>query len=193
MHYLQIFNRVTLIINTLSIAACLVYWVISARLVKQTREKAGGIGSYGHLILIAAAIIMMNLKIYPLTINLIPFSSFIGILSIAFSISGLIIAITARRSLAGNWSVSVTFKKDHELIQSGVYKYMRHPIYSGILLMLIGTVLGVGTLGVTVGFIIIFIAFWLKLRQEEELMIKHFRDEYLQYKKRTKALIPFLW
>jgi protein-S-isoprenylcysteine O-methyltransferase Ste14 len=193
MHYTEIFYRATAIINALAILACLIYWIITARKVKQTHSKSGGIGSYGHLLLIAAAVVAMNLKIYPLTINLIPFSVYIGIPSMAFSVLGLIIAIGARRSLAGNWSTSVTIKKDHELIRHGLYKYMRHPIYSGVLLMLIGSVLVVGTLGAAAGFVLIFIAFWLKLRQEEKVMIKQFQEEYLEYKKMTKTLIPFIW
>lgn len=180
------------IINVFSILVFLGYWVISARSVKQTQEKVGGIGRYGHYVLIIAAAIIMNIKLYPLTIPLFPFSTYIGIFSIMFSVLGLVITIMARRSLAGNWSSSVTFKKDHELIQKGVYNYMRHPIYTGILLILIGSVLAIETLGIMVGFIIFFITFWLKLRQEEELMTKHFSKEYLIYKRKVKALIPFV-
>lgn len=180
------------IINALSILIFIGYWIINAKSVKQTREKVGGIGSYGHYILIAVAATVMNIKVYPLTIQLFPFLNYIGILSIICSVLGLILTLMARRTLAKNWSSSVTFKKDHELITWGVYKYMRHPIYTGILLMLIGTILAIETVGVVAGFIIIFIAFWLKLKQEENLLTKHFSKEYPAYKNKVKALVPFI-
>jgi len=181
------------LINALSFLFFLGYWIINARSVKQTREKVSGIGRYGHYILITIAAIVMNVIIYPLAVKLFSFSSYIDILSIIFSILGLIITIMARRTLAKNWSSSVTFKKDHELISHGIYKYMRHPIYTGILLMLIGTILAIETVGAVAGFIIIFITFWFKLRQEEDLLTKHFSKEYPAYKKRVKALIPFIF
>jgi protein-S-isoprenylcysteine O-methyltransferase Ste14 len=186
-------NRLAGIINTVSILVLLVYWIISARLVKKTQEKVPGIGVYIRSGLIVVAVVLFNIKIYPISIKLFSFSTYTGIFSILFSMAGLVIAIAARRALAGNWNFTVTFKKEHELITRGLYKYVRHPIYSGILVILIGSVLAIGTLGALAGFIIIFIAFGLKLNQEEELMTKYFREEYLAYKKKTKALIPFIW
>lgn len=169
------------------------YWFIKARSVKQTEEKVGGIGGYWHWILMGVAfIITQDVTIYPLNVRLLPFSTVIGILSVVLAVGGLIIAIMARRTLAQNWSASVTFKKEHDLITSGVYKYMRHPIYTGVLLIFIGSALLIGTIGALIGFIILFVTLWLKLQQEEKLMTKHFPKEYNTYKKKVKALIPFI-
>jgi protein-S-isoprenylcysteine O-methyltransferase Ste14 len=98
----------------------------------------------------------------------------------------------ARRALAGNWSRAVAFKEDHELITTGLYRYVRHPIYTGVLLMVLATALFVGTLSAAIGFIIIVLGLWSKLRAEEELLTKHFPKEYPAYKDRTKALIPYV-
>ena len=106
---------------------------------------------------------------------------------------GLSIAILARRTLAGNWSGQVALKKGHELVTTGIYQYVRHPIYTGMLMMILGTALSLGTLGAAIGFLIILIGILLKLKQEEKLMAEHFAEEYESYKKRTKTLIPFLW
>ena len=173
------------------------YWVVSARSVKQTEEEVGGIGGYWHWILIAIGFLAMETSsVFTFDIYLLPnlFSSvIIQILSIICSILGLTIAILARKELAENWSGSVTFKKNHELITKGVYHYMRHPIYTGVLLMIIASGLLIGTIGAVVGFVIIFLTFWFKFKQEEELMTKHFSKEYPHYKKKVKALIPYLF
>ena len=116
-----------------------------------------------------------------------------NIVVIVLLLVGLIIAILARRTLAGNWSGQVALKKDHTLITTGLYQYIRHPIYTGMLMMILGTALSQGTLGAVIGFLIILVGILFKLRDEEALMTEHFAEEYASYKKRTKILIPFLW
>jgi len=117
----------------------------------------------------------------------------VSAISIILVASGMVIAILARIRLAGNWSHEVAFKKDHELIENGVYGYMRHPIYSGVLLMLLGTALFVGRVG-TFALFLVMLWFWrVKSVKEEELLAEHFPDEYPAYKTRVKALIPFVW
>lgn len=107
--------------------------------------------------------------------------------------SGLVIAIAARRRLASNWSGQVAIQQGHELITRGLYGYVRYPIYAGILLIALGTGFSYDTLSAGIGFLIISIAVYLKLGDEERILSRHFGDEYLSYKQRTKALIPFLW
>jgi protein-S-isoprenylcysteine O-methyltransferase Ste14 len=106
---------------------------------------------------------------------------------------GLIIALWARIILGGNWSASVTFKENHELIERGPYRFVRHPIYTGILLMILGTAIISGRAGPFLALIICFLVYWQKLRQEEALLTRHFPETYPGYKSRTKALIPFLF
>lgn len=172
----------------------LVYWVVSARSVKAIEERVGGIGGYWHYVLATLAFILLQkIPIYPLTIVLVPHSVALDVVRSLLAIGGLVIAIVARRRLAGNWSGSVTFKRNHELITTGIYRYVRHPIYTGVLLMFIATALLVGTVGAVIGFFILFFTFWFKLKQEEELMIKHFPKEYPEYKRRVKALIPYIF
>jgi protein-S-isoprenylcysteine O-methyltransferase Ste14 len=91
-----------------------------------------------------------------------------------------------------NWSGSVTFKEKHELIEKGPYAYVRHPLYTGLLMMFLGTAVEAGTLGGLIGFPFFFIGCWIKLKQEESLMTKHFGQEYTRYTTKVKALIPYL-
>jgi protein-S-isoprenylcysteine O-methyltransferase Ste14 len=116
----------------------------------------------------------------------------IFILSDILVIGGLIIAIIARKELAGNWSGGVDFKKNHELIKTGIYKYIRHPIYTGILFMILGSALLIGIWEGIIVFSVSLLIFWVKLKDEEKMMTKHFPKEYMEYKKLVNALVPFI-
>lgn len=87
----------------------------------------------------------------------------------------------------------MTFKENHELVQSGPYALVRHPIYTALLLMYLGTALAIGTVGALIGLPIFFLSFWIKFRQEEVVMITHFGDQYVEYRKRVRAIVPFVF
>jgi protein-S-isoprenylcysteine O-methyltransferase Ste14 len=177
------------------------YWFISSSSVKSTQETRGWLaGNWHGIFLLIGGLFLSNLPflakvgdfISSLTILLIPSSIVINVVIIVFAVTGLIVALIARRTLAGNWSRAVAFKEDHELITTGLYHYVRHPIYTGVLLMILATALSVGTLSAGIGFVIIVLGLWFKLRAEEEILTKHFPKEYLAYKDRTKALILYV-
>ena len=177
------------------------YWFISSSSVKSTQETKGWLaGNWHGIFLLIGGLFLSNLpflakigaSISSLTILLVPHSIVINVVIIVFAVTGLIVTIIARRTLAGNWSKAVAFKEDHELITIGLYHYVRHPIYTGVLLMILATALSVGTLSAGIGFVVIVLGLWFKLRAEEELLTKHFPKEYSAYKDRTKALIPYV-
>ena len=103
---------------------------------------------------------------------------------------GLLFALWARWHLGRNWSGTVTVKKGHTLIRSGPYRYVRHPIYSGMLLALVGTALAIGAPYGFIATALILIGFVLKLRVEEERMRDTFPVDYDSYSRRTARLIP---
>ena len=94
--------------------------------------------------------------------------------------------------IAGNWNSDVTLKRDHELMVDGPYRWVRHPIYTGILVALAGTALAVGEWRGVLAVALAFAAFWRKLRIEEALMRRQFGESYARYADRVPALIPFL-
>ena len=113
-------------------------------------------------------------------------------IGLALTISGLGFAVWARIHLGRYWSGRVTLKEDHKLIRSGPYAFVRHPIYTGLLTAGIGTVLARGTLAALVGLALMSVAFWMKIRAEENLLTNHFGDTYREYRREVAALIPFL-
>ena len=132
-------------------------------------------------------------SLYPLDIRINTFTVKMGIVCDLICFLGLTICVWARHTIAGNWSSNVTFKENHELIQKGPYRYVRHPIYTGILLMLSSLAPVFGTLNAYLSILVFFALYWYKLRQEETLLTQHFPNEYPEYKSRVKALIPFIF
>ncbi len=107
------------------------------------------------------------------------------------TIAGVAIAIWARFYLGANWSASITVKQDHQLIRSGPYSVVRHPIYSGLLLAMFGTAIYMGEI---CGLLAVALATWawkMKSRLEEAYMESEFGDQYVSYRKEVKALVPF--
>ncbi|MBZ5493032.1 MAG: isoprenylcysteine carboxylmethyltransferase family protein [Acidobacteriia bacterium] len=106
--------------------------------------------------------------------------------------AGVSFAILARFWIGRNWSGTITIKEQHELIQSGPYRIVRHPIYTGLLLAYLSTAIVHGELRGFVGFFLLLLGFGLKLRMEEAFMVQQFGNAYLDYKQRVKALVPFV-
>lgn len=177
-----------------------VYWVVSASKVKRTVERQAN--WWWRVPLLAAMVIVYVLAKYGGTLSgyvvtvLWP-SGYtkltVGIISDIIAMSGLAVAIWSRITLSGNWDSGATIKEDHELIKRGPYSSVRHPIYSGILLMFLGTMIWYGRVAGLIFFVGCFIGYWMKAVNEEVLIMQHFPNEYPEYKKRVKALIPFVF
>jgi len=116
-----------------------------------------------------------------------------GVLLFRSTALGVAFAIAARFFLGKNWSGWVTVKKGHQLIRSGPYGVVRHPIYSGILLGIVGTAIVVGEVRGLVAVAFAVLGLRLKSLQEERFMEEEFGSEYRDYKRRVKAMIPFVW
>lgn len=107
-----------------------------------------------------------------------------------FCVAGLAFATWARIVLGGNWGMPMSLHADPELITSGPYHYVRHPIYTGLIAMLIGTLL-VYPLTMLPGAGVILYSLVSAVREERD-MEEHFPEAYPEYKQRSKMLLPFL-
>jgi protein-S-isoprenylcysteine O-methyltransferase Ste14 len=105
---------------------------------------------------------------------------------------GVLIALWARFHLGRNWSGSVTVKQDHELVVTGPYRFVRHPIYTGLLLAVAGSACAIGQLRGLLALALTLFALWYKSRTEEHMMIETFGEKYIRYREAVKALIPFV-
>jgi protein-S-isoprenylcysteine O-methyltransferase Ste14 len=117
----------------------------------------------------------------------------IDITRTVFAIVGISFAIWSRRLLKNNWSRDVAIMEDQQFIHSGPYAIVRHPIYTGILLALLGTTLVSSTLGSLLGFAFAIISLWQKARMEEQFLITEFGQQYANYQHEVRFLIPFIY
>lgn len=119
------------------------------------------------------------------------FISYIGLLIISIGV-GLRLAIIL--SLGKFFTVNVTIKDNHKLKTNGFYKYIRHPSYTASLLSFIGFGISLNNwFSLLVVFTIILIAFLIRIKTEEKVLVNYFGVEYLNYKKSTKKIIPFIY
>jgi protein-S-isoprenylcysteine O-methyltransferase Ste14 len=172
----------------------IVYWMISALRVKAVVEKQNRAASLiNRLPVMLGYVLLMTARLPgPLNVRLMLSPAYFAPIGAAICVLGVLGAIWSRNILAGNWSSNVTFKKDHELIERGPYRFVRHPIYTSILMMSLGTALAADRLGPFIGLCCVFLGFWIKLKEEEKLLTRHFPGEYPAYQKRVKALVPFV-
>lgn len=194
------------VVILISWGAFIVVWAIGALSVKRD-VVGGGFSTWwarGFLLrlLIAFAVVFIALRIStgsahysgtPLEFKpLFALTPLFGWIAAVLTMCGVGIAIWARVYLGRNWSGAPSVKEDHELVTSGPYAYVRHPIYTGVILAALGsaatgTVFGIGTL------IAATVIFLLRIKKEEQIMTSLFPEEYPKYQMRTKKLIPFVW
>jgi protein-S-isoprenylcysteine O-methyltransferase Ste14 len=106
-------------------------------------------------------------------------------------VAGLALAIWARVLLGRNWGMPMTLKDEPELVTSGPYRIIRHPIYTGILLAVLGTAIATDVF-VFIIFAAMAVYFSFSARVEDRLMARSFPATYPEYHDRTKMLIPFV-
>ena len=104
----------------------------------------------------------------------------------------MVFLVCARQHPGRNWGQTVSIKKGHELVTSGPYRYVRHPMYAGGLIAAIGSAIVCGSAFIFLLVILGALFLW-RVGAEDKLMAEQFPNEYPEYKKRTKALIPFIW
>jgi protein-S-isoprenylcysteine O-methyltransferase Ste14 len=176
--------------------AWLLYWRVSAVGVKAARRRESPASRAAHLLPLALAGILLWVNTIPyggvLLLRFLPRSYGAYWSGTALLALGLGFSVWARVHIGRNWSATVTVKEGHELIRSGPYALVRHPIYTGLLLAFIGTAIVRGEWRGVLAVLIVLAALWRKLRLEERWMSETFGDEYRRYREHTAALIPFL-
>ncbi|HXY89159.1 MAG TPA: isoprenylcysteine carboxylmethyltransferase family protein [Xanthobacteraceae bacterium] len=139
-------------------------------------------------------VLLFNPRIYGLGAPVTPRNAVLGMIGLALDLAGVAFAIWARLTLGSNWSGMVmTTKEGHELVQTGPYAIVRHPIYAGFLLAMLGTALTIGTTASYLGFVASLVAFMIRVMIEDRLMRDHFGKAHEAYQQRTKRLIPYVW
>ncbi|MGC1781547.1 MAG: isoprenylcysteine carboxylmethyltransferase family protein [Acidobacteriaceae bacterium] len=172
-----------------------VFWLLAAFAQKRSVRRQSAGSRRFQVAIIALAVAPFYLPVSQLGVlyrRFLPNSPGIQNFGLLLLLLGLGFAVWARFALGRNWSGMVTVKQDHVLITRGPYAWVRHPIYTGILLALLGTALVGGSFANLVAAALVTLALWWKLRIEERFMLETFGEQYTSYRQRVKALIPYV-
>ena len=172
-----------------------VYWWVSSRNVKLTVRRESLLSRLSHIGPLALAALLLSIPNLPAPVlaeRFFPRTAWAFLVAVGVTAAGLLFTVWARRYLGANWSGTVTIKEGHELIAGGPYALVRHPIYTGLLLALLGSAMAVGEWRALLAVGLAFVALWRKLRLEERWMHERFGSAYLAYCRRVPALIPYV-
>lgn len=174
-------------------AAFIVVWLLTALNTKRTRQPWPADQRVIYLLGWVIAVELTIRDLFWTEPRLVPRQGWGPLAACAACLLGTLLCLWARFILGRNWSGRVVLKEDHELIQRGPYRLIRHPIYTGIILMILACALLNGTPGNFLGVALFSLLHVWKSRQEEALLSANFPQTYPAYMSRTKALIPWVF
>ena len=166
-----------------------IYWIAASVGVKAGRTRWTRFAGI-RVVVILAALLLLRLGVFKghRAVTVDPWLQGIGL---ALFVLGLALAVWARIYIGRNWGMPMSEKADPELVTTGPYSAIRHPIYSGIILAMIGTTLAI-SLYWLIAVVLVGAYFLYSATMEERYMTEVFPDAYPRYQQSTKMLIPFV-
>src|ERR1700719_1196736 len=168
------------------------YWIFSAFKLKKTKKRESWGQRFRYVLPLVIAFYLFRPRAHYgwLGARFVPESDAAGWVGVALTAAGVAIAIWARWHLGTNWSGVVTLKEGHELIRSGPYRNIRHPIYTGILLAFLGTAVALGEVRGLLAVGIVWLSFYTKARREESFLTQEFGDRFAEHRRHTGMFLP---
>jgi protein-S-isoprenylcysteine O-methyltransferase Ste14 len=173
----------------------LVYWSVSTRFTHSPKRQAPMAFTVLNTLLLDAGFVMVllgRIDVGWLDLRFAPPTAWVQVGGTVLVVAGVALAIWSRRVLGSNWSGAVRILEGQRLVRRGPYAFVRNPIYSGIVLAVLGSSLMRGTAGSLVGVALVVAALWQKGRMEERFLVAEFGEEYAAYQREVKFLIPFI-
>jgi protein-S-isoprenylcysteine O-methyltransferase Ste14 len=169
------------------------YWEIQAKNSAPAVSSESKASRAVHVVLGNLSLFLIIVPSNFLNQRFLPDHWIVKLIGFALECAGLALAIWARRVLGRNWSGEITIKENHELIRSGPYRTVRHPIYSALLAMYAGTAIVSGQAHALAGLLLAILAYLRKTRMEEANLVNAFGARYGDYREETWALVPGLY
>ena len=170
-------------------AAFWIYWLVAAFSMKRGRPAWSGELRVRAVILVLAIILTRVGAFHSHGLNTDPLRAGIGLVLFA---SGLLAAVWARLHIGRNWGTPMSLKDEPELVTSGPYRFVRHPIYTGILVAGVGTAVALSWAWLfAVALAAVYFIYGATV--EERNLTKQFPDSYPAYKRSSKMLVPFVF
>jgi protein-S-isoprenylcysteine O-methyltransferase Ste14 len=168
-----------------------VYWTIASKNSAQSKSSESKASTAFHQIILNVALLLLFVPVPGLRGWFLPqrfhFLVAVGaIVQIAF----FALAISARRHLGRNWSAEVRIGEGHELVRTGPYRMLRHPIYTAMLGMFVGTAIAASQYHALLGVAMLVVAYLRKTRLEENILRQTFGAEWDAYQRDTWRLVP---
>jgi protein-S-isoprenylcysteine O-methyltransferase Ste14 len=192
---LVIYNRARIVSTPLTISALLwiafqVYWGVAAKSAAASVRRESAKSRAVHQNLLMAGLLLLFVPVPWLDRRVLPDGVSWVFAGLALHAASLGLAIAARRTLGRNWSGEITQKVEHQLVRTGPYRFVRHPIYTAILGMSVGTALVSGDLHAFIGVALVGAAYARKIRLEERNLDEVFGSAYDEYRRSTWAILP---
>jgi protein-S-isoprenylcysteine O-methyltransferase Ste14 len=170
------------------------YWTFASRNSAPTESSESWISTYFHQFLLGTSLALLFLPVPGLTGWFLP-QRFHFLVAVGAIVQAgfLLLAVWSRLHLGRNWSAEVRIGEGHELVRTGPYRLLRHPIYTAMLGMFLGTAIASSQYHAFLGLAILAAAYLRKTRLEEQILLRAFGNEYDVYRRRTWALIPLLF
>jgi protein-S-isoprenylcysteine O-methyltransferase Ste14 len=173
----------------------MLYWFAASFDVKQPARVEAPWKRWSHIAFLLIGAVLLYKKHFGwqfLMQRLYPDTRGIEWLGAAIVVLGVAFAVWARATLGRNWSGQIQIKSDHRLISAGPYRFVRHPIYAGILGGILGTAVAIGEVRGAIAFVLILIGFANKARKEESFLSRQFGEAFDEHAKRTGFFLPRL-
>lgn len=171
----------------------IVYWSAAAKNASPAKRSESLESRRIHQRLLNASLLLLFLPIPFLTGRYLPSGPWFVPAGLVVQVAFALLAVWSRQHLGRNWSGAVTVAVDHQLVRSGPYRLLRHPIYTAMLGMSLGTAIVSGAFHALIGFALMAIAYGRKIPLEERFLSENFGAEYAGYRSESWALIPWVF
>ena len=171
-----------------------IWWGIAGLNSAPTEKSESSVSTYLHKFMLVAAFMLLLLPFPGLTGRFLPPQLPVVVAAGVIVQAGfLLLAIWARKHLGRNWSAEVRIAVDHQLVRTGPYRLLRHPIYTAMLGMFLGTAIASGQSHALLGVALLIVAYLRKTRLEDQILARKFGAEYDSYRRDTWALVPLFF
>jgi protein-S-isoprenylcysteine O-methyltransferase Ste14 len=154
------------------------YWWAASTNVKNSIRRESFTSRISHIAPLTLAILLLlgwpNVEFPAVGARFLPRAEWVFWTGASLTACGILFSVWARLHLGRNWSATVTIKDEHELIATGPYRFVRHPIYTGLLVAIVGTAVARGDWQAVLAVAIAFWALWRKLKIEERWLTQEF-------------------
>jgi protein-S-isoprenylcysteine O-methyltransferase Ste14 len=169
------------------------YWIFSALRIKAVKSRESLVQRLGYMFPLALGLtLLFNSRAHYswLGMRFAPDTTALAVSGVVLTAAGVAFAMWSRFVLGENWSSAVSIRKNHELIRMGPYRTMRHPIYTGMLMGLLGTALVVGEVRGLLALVILWLGFYRKARKEEAFLTREFGAKFEAHAQHTGMFLP---